>query len=130
MDGALVQGVPGRRRCAQAQPATDRALPGDGGGGVSVPACRSCGDTLRVTFCDLGLSPVANAFLRAEDLAVQEKFYPLHARVCERCLLVQLEQFEPPERIFSDDYAYFSSYSDSWLKHASDYVDMAVRRFG
>ncbi len=97
---------------------------------MSAPACRACGQLLRMTFCDLGLSPVANAFLRAEDLAVQEKFYPLHARVCERCLLVQLEQFEPPERIFSDDYAYFSSYSDSWLKHASDYVNMAVRRFG
>jgi SAM-dependent methyltransferase len=97
---------------------------------MSVPVCRSCGDALRVTFCDLGVSPIANAFLRAEDLSAAEKFYPLHARVCERCLLVQLEQFEPPERIFSDDYAYFSSYSDSWLKHASDYVDMVVSRFG
>ncbi len=97
---------------------------------MSTAPCRFCGAPLRVSFCDLGMSPLSNAFLKPEQLDRAEKFYPLHARVCERCLLVQLEQFEPPERIFSDDYAYFSSYSDLWLKHASDYVDQMIERFG
>jgi 2-polyprenyl-3-methyl-5-hydroxy-6-metoxy-1,4-benzoquinol methylase len=92
--------------------------------------CRFCNATHGRTFCDLGMSPLSNAFLKAGDLARGEKFYPLHAWVCESCLLVQLDEFEPPEQIFGDDYAYFSSYSDLWLKHASDYVDYMVRRFG
>lgn len=76
------------------------------------------------------MSPLSNSFLKPHDLARAENFYPLHAWVCETCLLVQLDEFEPPERIFSHDYAYFSSYSDLWLKHASDYVEYMVRRFG
>jgi 2-polyprenyl-3-methyl-5-hydroxy-6-metoxy-1,4-benzoquinol methylase len=97
---------------------------------MSAAPCRFCGAPLSVTFSDLGMSPLANSFLKPEQLDRAEKFYPLHARVCERCLLVQLGEFEAPERIFSDDYAYFSSYSDLWLKHASDYVDRMIGRFG
>ncbi|MGI9179349.1 MAG: methyltransferase domain-containing protein [Longimicrobiaceae bacterium] len=76
---------------------------------------------------DLGMSPLSNAYLRPEQLQEMEPFYPLHALVCERCFLVQLGEFESPERIFSD-YAYFSSFSDSWLRHARDYVAMISER--
>jgi SAM-dependent methyltransferase len=93
-------------------------------------SCRFCAEPLRVTFADLGMSPLSNAFLTAEHLGKRENFYPLHVWVCEKCLLVQLEQFEPPERIFADEYAYFSSYSDSWLAHSSAYVEEMIRRFG
>ena len=91
--------------------------------------CRFCGTSLVQSFADLGMSPLSNAYLKPEQLQQMERFYPLHAWVCGSCFLVQLEQFETPENIFSD-YAYFSSYSDSWLKHAADYTDAMVRRFG
>jgi 2-polyprenyl-3-methyl-5-hydroxy-6-metoxy-1,4-benzoquinol methylase len=91
--------------------------------------CRFSGQPLQYTFADLGMSPLANAYLRAEQLNQAEKFYPLHAYVSEDTLLVQLEQFETPDNIFSD-YAYFSSYSESWLKHAKEYTNMIVERFG
>ena len=97
---------------------------------MSARECRFCGAALAVTFSDLGMSPLSNSYLKPEQLGQHEKFYPLHAWVCERCLLVQLEEFEPPEHIFSDEYAYFSSYSDLWLKHASRYVDQMIERFG
>ena len=97
---------------------------------MSSGKCRFCGSALERTFADLGMSPVSNAFLKREQLNLRESFYPLHAYVCGECLLVQLEQFESPEAIFNDDYAYFSSYSDSWLKHAKAYADEMVRRFG
>jgi 2-polyprenyl-3-methyl-5-hydroxy-6-metoxy-1,4-benzoquinol methylase len=74
------------------------------------------------------MSPIANSYLRAEQLNQAEQFYPLHARVCGRCFLVQLEQFQGPENIFSD-YAYFSSYSESWLEHARVYAESATERF-
>jgi len=73
------------------------------------------------------MSPLANAFLRADQLDAMEPFHPLHALVCERCFLVQLPQFESPERMFSE-YAYFSSFSDTWLDHARDYVAQVVPR--
>src|SRR3954464_11796094 len=92
--------------------------------------CRFCAAPLRTTFADLGMSPLSNAFIKAGDLGKRENFYPLHAWVCEKCLLVQLEQFEPPERIFTDEYAYFSSYSDTWLEHSRAYVEAMIRRFG
>ena len=92
--------------------------------------CRFCGSPLGHTFADLGMSPVSNAFLKAEQLNLKESFYPLHAYVCDSCLLVQLEQFESPEAIFNEEYAYFSSYSESWLKHADAYAAEMVRRFG
>ncbi|WP_414571677.1 methyltransferase domain-containing protein [Nostoc sp. CCY 9925] len=90
--------------------------------------CRFSGQPLHKTFIDLGMSPLANAYLRPEQLNKAEKFYPLHAYISEDSLLVQLEQFETPDQIFSD-YAYFSSYSTSWLKHAKKYTDMMVERF-
>ncbi len=73
--------------------------------------CRFCGNQLKHSFADLGMSPIANDYLNTEDLNRAEKFYPLHAYVCDKCLLVQLDQFESPDHIFGDgDYAYFSSY--------------------
>lgn len=90
--------------------------------------CRSCGTTLEHTFVDLGMSPLANSYIKPEQLNRMEPFYPLHVYVCEKCLLVQLEQFSTPHEIFSD-YAYFSSFSDSWLSHAKAYVDMITDRF-
>jgi 2-polyprenyl-3-methyl-5-hydroxy-6-metoxy-1,4-benzoquinol methylase len=75
------------------------------------------------------MSPLANSYVAVAEAERAEKFYPLHAYVCEQCLLVQLQQFESPSEIFSD-YAYFSSYSDSWLKHAETYAAMASQRFG
>ena len=92
--------------------------------------CRFCGAPLEASLADLGMSPVSNAFIRAAEAGRMEPFYPLHAWVCGKCFLVQLEQFEPPQAHFGDDYAYFSSYSDSWLEHARRYVEMATRRFG
>jgi len=91
--------------------------------------CRFCDVPLRHTFVDLGASPLANSYLESEDLGKMEPFYPLHAYVCENCLLVQLEEFESPQRIFGD-YAYFSSYSESWLQHAERYVAQVSERFG
>ena len=79
-------------------------------------------------FLDLGMSPLANSYLKADQLNQMEPLYPLRAFVCERCLLVQLQEFESADHIFSD-YAYFSSYSDMFLQHAKEYVDMAVERF-
>ena len=93
------------------------------------PSCRLCGATLARVFCDLGKSPLANSYLSEEDLGVMEPFYPLRARVCDECLLVQLEQFETPEAIFSD-YAYMSSYSTSWLEHSRALAEAVVDRFG
>lgn len=93
------------------------------------PACRFCGRPLALTFVDLGVSPLANAYLEPADLERPETFYPLHALVCEGCWLVQLPAAATPEEIFSD-YAYFSSYSDSWLAHAERFAAAAVERFG
>lgn len=92
--------------------------------------CRFCRTPLCRTFADLGVSPVSNAFLRADQLNKMEPFYPLHAYVCEACFLVQLEDFETPEHIFNDQYAYFSSYSDSWLNHARQYTEQITARLG
>jgi SAM-dependent methyltransferase len=91
------------------------------------PRCRFCDAELRDTFVDLGMSPLANAYLEPGQLRQEEHFYPLHAFVCAECLLVQLEVFESREGIFSD-YAYFSSYSDSWLRHAREYVTQISER--
>lgn len=91
--------------------------------------CRFCHTPLRYLLVSLGSSPLSNAFLREEDLQRMEPYYPLDVYVCEKCLLVQLDQFETPQGIFSSDYAYFSSYAESWLNHCRRYVDMAVERF-
>jgi SAM-dependent methyltransferase len=91
-------------------------------------ACRFCGTPLAEVFVDLGMSPLSNSYLRAEQLQAAEPFYPLCTYVCSRCFLVQLPEAATPEAIFSD-YAYFSSYSDTWLRHAEDYVAAMVERF-
>jgi SAM-dependent methyltransferase len=90
--------------------------------------CRFCGAALAHTFANLGVSPVANNYLTEDQIGRMEPFYPLHALACDRCFLVQLEEFETPETIFSD-YAYFSSYSTSWLQHCRAYAEMAIERF-
>ena len=97
---------------------------------MSAYHCRFCNAALRLSFCDLGMTPLSNAFLPAARLGMAERFYPLHAFVCESCWLVQLPEHETPDRIFDADYAYFSSYSDSWLAHAKRYVEMMTQRFG
>lgn len=94
------------------------------------PTCRFCGTGLEHVFADLGMSPMANAYRSAEQQNRMEPFYPLRAYVCGNCMLVQLEEFETPEQIFGTDYAYFSSYSDSWLEHAKRYVEAVTERFG
>jgi 2-polyprenyl-3-methyl-5-hydroxy-6-metoxy-1,4-benzoquinol methylase len=90
-------------------------------------SCRHCAAPLRTTFCDLGFSPLANSYLSRAQLQQPTQTYPLHVFVCEKCFLVQLAEFETPQEIFGD-YAYFSSYSTSWLKHAETYVATMVER--
>ena len=96
------------------------------------PRCRFSGRPLKHTFVDLGMSPIANNNLRVEDLTKPEKFYPLHVWVAEDSFLVQLEEFAgaTAEEIFNPDYVYFASYSDSWLRHAKNYCEMMMQRFG
>src|SRR5438128_1990076 len=90
-------------------------------------ACLSCAEPLRHTLVDLGMSPLCESYLTAEQLNHMEPFYPLHVWVCERCFLVQVEEYVRPEGIFTE-YAYFSSYSDSWLAHMKAYADMIIAR--
>ena len=87
--------------------------------------CRFCNESLNFNFVDLGISPLANSFLEKHELQKKELRYPLHAYVCGNCFLVQLEEFEKAETLFSD-YLYFSSYSRTWLEHAKDYVKMII----
>src|SRR5215469_12213286 len=87
--------------------------------------CRFCGYTLRHAFIDLGMSPPCESNLTSDQLNQMEPFYPLRVFVCERCFLVQLEEYISPENIFSE-YAYLSYYSDSWLAHAKAYADLIV----
>jgi SAM-dependent methyltransferase len=89
--------------------------------------CRFCAASLRITFVDLGMSPLCESYVTEEGLNHMEPFYPLHVFLCERCLLVQLLEYVAPEHIFSE-YAYFSSYSDSWVEHARRYVDAIATR--
>ncbi len=91
--------------------------------------CRACGEELTDTFLDLGMSPLSNSYIPLEDAEKGQMTYPLYARVCRKCFLVQLDEFESPSDIFSD-YAYFSSYSASWLEHAKTYTDYMLERFG
>jgi SAM-dependent methyltransferase len=97
--------------------------------GASTKVCRFCGAGLQRTFVDLGMSPLCETYPSPADLNRGEVYYPLHVYVCEECFLVQLEQYESAENIFSD-YAYFSSYSDSWLKHADNYCNKMMTRIG
>jgi SAM-dependent methyltransferase len=91
--------------------------------------CRFCAAPLEATFADLGMSPLANSYVPPERANAMEPFYPLHAYTCGQCFLVQLGEFESPEHIFSD-YAYFSSYSSTWLEHSQRYVEAMTERFG
>jgi SAM-dependent methyltransferase len=91
--------------------------------------CRFCAAPVTQSFADLGMSPLSNAFVAPERAGAMEPFYPLHAWVCDDCHLVQLEAFETPEQIFGD-YLYFSSYAESWLRHAEAYAAEMVARFG
>lgn len=92
------------------------------------PACRFCGGTSLATLVDLGMSPLCNTLVEAKSLNAMEPFFPLHARVCEKCFLVQLEEFVAPADIFSE-YSYFSSYADSWVEHARRYAEAMRARF-
>ncbi|MFI4989727.1 MAG: methyltransferase domain-containing protein [Solirubrobacterales bacterium] len=96
---------------------------------MSATTCRFCGAPLDAVFADLGMSPLANSYLPPERVNAMEPFYPLRALVCGKCFLVQLEEFETPEQIFSD-YAYFSSYSSSWLEHSRRYAEQMIERLG
>jgi 2-polyprenyl-3-methyl-5-hydroxy-6-metoxy-1,4-benzoquinol methylase len=91
--------------------------------------CRLCGAPLSHTFVDLGMSPLCESYVPEEKLDEAEIFYPLHVRLCDACLLVQLPAYVPGEDIFSD-YAYFSSYSDSWVAHAKRYAEAMIGRLG
>ena len=90
--------------------------------------CRSCAAPLRRTFVDLGMSPLCESFLAPDQLDEMEPFYPLDVRICERCLLVQLPAYVGSAEIF-DEYAYFSSFSDSWVRHAGRYVEAMAERY-
>src|SRR5262249_43311462 len=91
------------------------------GGSLTKPICRGCGTRLHESFVDLGQSPLANSFVTVDRVDAPETFYPLHAYVCDQCFLVQLHVAATPLEIF-DEYAYFSSYSVTWLKHAESFV--------
>lgn len=91
--------------------------------------CRFCGAALNRTFVNLGCSPIANEFIKAEALTKMEPFYPLHAFVCDACHLVQIPPEQTPQNLFNSEYPYFSSFSDSWLAHAKKYTDRMIERF-
>jgi SAM-dependent methyltransferase len=91
------------------------------------PSCRFCGTTLRHTVVDLGMSPLCESYPAANELDRMEPFYPLLVHMCQECLLVQLREYVSPTEIFGE-YAYFSSFSDSWLRHARRYVDAITTR--
>jgi hypothetical protein len=92
-------------------------------------SCRFCGAELSRTFVDLGMSPLCESYVSACQIDAMEPFYPLHVFVCDQCFLVQLRAYVEPSQIFTE-YAYFSSYSDSWLQHAKRYATMMCDRFG
>lgn len=92
--------------------------------------CRFCASELQHAVVDLGMSPLCQKHVTPQHANDVEKFYPLHAYVCHACWLVQLEEFAAPDEIFSEDYGYFSSFSDSWLEHARRYTELMIDRFG
>jgi hypothetical protein len=92
-------------------------------------SCRFCGAPLHTTFVDLGMSPLCQTHVREDQLHEMEPFYPLHAYVCGECFLVQLQEFVTPDEIFTE-YAYFSSYSTTWVEHARRYAEAMIDRFG
>jgi len=98
--------------------------------GHHAPTCQGCGAALVRTLVDLGEQPLANSYVPPERAADPEPVYPLHARVCDRCLLVQVDNVTPPETIFGQHYAYYSSFSESWLAHCRRYAETMRERFG
>lgn len=92
--------------------------------------CRFCKNDLEYSVINLGMSPLCQKHVKPENANDMEKFYPLHAFICEHCWLMQLEEFATPDEIFADEYAYFSSYSESWLEHARNYTELMINRFG
>jgi hypothetical protein len=117
----------------RASSVTDRADTLDSSAPAPTPptraACRFCGAPLGLTVVDLGMSPLSESFLTADQIRQMEPFFPLHVVACERCHLVQLEAFVPPDEIFTE-YAYFSAYSTAWVEHARRYVEMISERLG
>jgi len=97
---------------------------------ISTSYCRFCTTELKHNVLDLGMSPLCQKHITPQHANELEKFYPLHAYVCDQCWLVQLEEFATPDEIFADDYAYFSSFSDSWLEHCRNYTELMIDRFG
>ena len=110
-------------------PKTAVQLPIDHPQSPPTKSCRFCGADLEQTFVDLGMSPLCETYPSADDFERGEVYYPLHVYVCQRCLLVQLGEYETPENIFTD-YPYFSSYSDSWLQHAENYCNNMMTELG
>jgi len=90
--------------------------------------CRFCGEPLRFTLVDLGMSPLCESFLSLDQVNQMEPFYPLHVYVCDKCYLAQLEEYVSPEHIFTE-YAYFSSFAVTWLQHAEKYTNLMIERF-
>ena len=120
--------VPPRAHSGDQRPEGPQAAgPSPSSAPAAASACRFCGGELH-DFVDLGMSPLCESFLAADELDRMEPFYPLRVRVCGECFLAQVGEYVAPERIFRE-YAYFSSYSRAWLDHARDYVEMAAQRF-
>src|SRR5450432_926 len=92
--------------------------------------CRFCQNELTHEFVDLGFSPPSNSFPKPEQLNEPETYFPLKIMVCEKCYLVQIDEFAKHDDIFNADYIYFSSFSKSWLAHAKAYTELMVQRFG
>src|SRR6266498_5704097 len=92
--------------------------------------CRFCKTELKQVFIDLVNSPASNSFLTREQLNEPEIFYPLKVYTCHNCFLVQIDEYKKSDAIFNNEYAYFSSYSSTWLQHAKDYTAMMINRFG
>ena len=110
-------------------PASEAEIRPDSAAASVVPRCLFCAAPLTHTVVDLGMSPLCESYVSGAQLNQMEAFYPLHVRVCGQCFLVQLQEYVSPEHIFTD-YAYFSSYSDSWLAHAKAYTEHVTARFG
>lgn len=95
----------------------------------TISKCRFCKNQLEHSVIDLGMSPLCQKHVKPENLNDMEKFFPLHAYICDKCWLMQLEEFASPDEIFADEYAYFSSYSESWLEHARRYSEKMTEQF-
>ncbi|KAB2835872.1 hypothetical protein F9K50_12430, partial [bacterium] len=128
MDRGLVQGIWERPGYAIRDDGANSGIPRPEPA-MNAHACRFCDRELRKIFVDLGKVPLSNAFLAPENLDSPESFYPLQARVCENCFLVQVPQLQKPEAIFRH-YAYFSSYSEGWLLHARDFAAKMIGELG